>query len=250
MTFQAYLDNIKAKTGKTPDDFRAEAKAKGVSKYGDLMTWLKAEYGLGHGHANAIAQMIVYNVSDKLDKVQASTGLTVDDYRALAKQKGISDYNDLMTWLKGEYALNTGQANTIAQLIFYGGGEYDAEGKGQAAPIAAQVDPHFTGKKAVWRPTYDALVAAARQFGDDVALAPTRSYISLTRRGKKFAILTPATADRFDVGLKLKGVAPAGRLEAAGNWNIMVTHRVRLKSSDEADEELVGWLRQAYEATA
>ena len=82
-----------------------------------------------------------------------------------------------------------------------------------------------------------------------MALAPTRSYISLTRRGKKFAILDPATADRFDVGLKLKGVAPAGRLEAAGNWNNMVTHRVRLSSPETADDELVGWLRQAYEAS-
>ena len=185
MSFQAYLDNIQAKTGKTPEDFRAEAKAKGLTQYGELMTWLK-----------------------------------------------------------GEYKLNPGQANTIAQLILYSG-----EGTAPAAGKAAQVDPHFAGKKAGWRATYDALVAAAGQFGDDVGLAPTRSYISLTRRGKKFAILDPATAERFDVGLKLKGVAPAGRLEAAGNWNIMVTHRVRLSSPEAADEELVGWLRQAYDAS-
>ena len=243
MTFQAYLDNIKAKTGKTPEDFRAEAKAKGLTKYGDLMTWLKTDYGLGHGHANAIAQMIVHNVPDKLDKVEAATGLTVDDYRTLAEQKGITGYDDLMAWLKGEYKLDPGQANTIAQLIMYGGESSNV------SRVAAQTDPHFAGKKAGWRPTYDALVAAAEKFGDDVALAPTKSYISLTRHGKKFAIFDPATADRFDVGLKLKGVAPAGRLEAAGNWNIMVTHRVRLNTPAEADDELVGWLRQAYEAT-
>ncbi len=246
MTFQAYLDNIKAKTGKTPEDFRAEAKEKGLTQYSDLLTWLKTDYGLGHGHANAIAQLIVHNAADKLAKVKESTGLTADDYRALAEQKGITAYDDLMNWLKGEHKLSPGQANTIAQIILYGGGDW----AGQAAPVAAQIDPHFAGKKGKWRPTYDALVAAAGQFGDDVALAPTRSYISLTRRGKKFAILDPATADRFDVGLKLKGVAPAGRLEAAGNWNAMVTHRVRLSSPEEADDELVGWLRQAYEATA
>lgn len=243
MTFQAYLDNIQAKTGKTPEDFRAESKAKGLTKYGDIMTWLKTEYGLGHGHANAIAQMIVHNVGDKLAKVEEATGLTADNYRALAEQKGINGYDDLMTWLKGEYKLNPGQANTIAQLILYG------DEAGQASRVAAQVDPHFTGKKAVWRSTYDALVTEARKFGDDVALAPTKSYISLTRSGKKFAILDPATAERFDVGVKLKDVAPAGRLEVAGNWNSMVTHRVRLSSPDEADDELVGWLRQAYEAT-
>ena len=33
MTFQAYLDNIKAKTGKTPEDFRKEAAKKGLTEY-------------------------------------------------------------------------------------------------------------------------------------------------------------------------------------------------------------------------
>jgi len=65
MTFQAYLDTIKAKTGKTPDDFRKLAAKKGLTKYPEVMAWLKSEYGLGHGHANAMAQLLVN--SDKLN---------------------------------------------------------------------------------------------------------------------------------------------------------------------------------------
>lgn len=45
-----------------------------------------------------------------------------------------------------------------------------------------------------------------------------------------------------------KSIAPAGRLEAAGSWNAMVTHRVRLESVADVDKELVGWLREAYMA--
>ncbi len=56
--FQSYLDNIKAKTGKTPKDFQALAKKKGLTQHGELMTWLKTEFGLGHGHANAITHII------------------------------------------------------------------------------------------------------------------------------------------------------------------------------------------------
>ncbi len=58
MSFQAYIDNIYAKTGKTPADFEAEAKKKGLLEPGVKATqvtdWLKNDYGLGHGHAMAI----------------------------------------------------------------------------------------------------------------------------------------------------------------------------------------------------
>ena len=58
MTFQAYIENIEAKTGKTPDDFNRQAKDAGLVGPGVKATqqtdWLKAEFDLGHGHAMAI----------------------------------------------------------------------------------------------------------------------------------------------------------------------------------------------------
>ena len=54
MTYKAYIDNIYAKTGKTPEDYQKMAKEKGLVKYSDLLMWLKTDCGLGHGRANAI----------------------------------------------------------------------------------------------------------------------------------------------------------------------------------------------------
>ena len=63
MTFQAYLDNIQARTGKTTADFRRLADAKGFLergaikpgiKAGQIVKWLRDEFLLGHGHAMAI----------------------------------------------------------------------------------------------------------------------------------------------------------------------------------------------------
>jgi Domain of unknown function (DUF4287) len=58
MTFQAYLDNIQAKTGKSPADFEMLARKKGLLKPGvqamQIVSWLKKDFGLGHGHAMAI----------------------------------------------------------------------------------------------------------------------------------------------------------------------------------------------------
>ena len=62
MSFQAYLDNIEEKTGKTPNDFIAMAKEKGLdapgTKAGAIVAWLKADYGLGRGHAMALVHVI------------------------------------------------------------------------------------------------------------------------------------------------------------------------------------------------
>ena len=63
MSFQAYLDNIKTKTGKTPEDFKKLAEKKGFMMKGKLnpeikatqiTDWLKEEFELGHGHAMAL----------------------------------------------------------------------------------------------------------------------------------------------------------------------------------------------------
>lgn len=66
MSFQAYLDNIEAKTGRDPDQFRAWGKERGYAdaaglapevKAGTIVAALKREFGLGHGHAMAIVAL-------------------------------------------------------------------------------------------------------------------------------------------------------------------------------------------------
>jgi predicted transport protein len=179
--FQSYLDNIKAKTGKTPADFRALAKEKGLTKAGEIVAWLKKDFGLGYGHAGAIWQVIGH-----ADDVKASP----DD--------------------------------RLAKL--------------------------FAGNKIKWRKAYDTLEKKVRKFGTDVEVAPNMTYINLCRGSKKFAIVQ-TTADRLDIGIKLKGIAPTEQFEAAGSWNAMVTHRVRISDPKQIDAEVLAWLRQAYDAT-
>jgi hypothetical protein len=58
MSFQAYLDNIEEKTGKTPKQFIAEAKKKKLTESKDINAWLKKDYGLGLGHARALDYVI------------------------------------------------------------------------------------------------------------------------------------------------------------------------------------------------
>lgn len=63
MSFQAYIDNIKEKTGKSPEIIRQDAIEQGVLssdiKATTFTNWLKSEYGLGHGHAMAMWKYFV-----------------------------------------------------------------------------------------------------------------------------------------------------------------------------------------------
>lgn len=61
MSFQAYLDTIEEKTGKTPNEFIAFATAKGFdtdTKAGEILAWLKDDFGLGRGHGMALVHVI------------------------------------------------------------------------------------------------------------------------------------------------------------------------------------------------
>jgi hypothetical protein len=61
MSFQAYLDNIEEKTGKTPREFVAFAEAKGFgadTKAGEILDWLKTDFDLGRGHGMALVHVI------------------------------------------------------------------------------------------------------------------------------------------------------------------------------------------------
>lgn len=67
MTFKAYIDNIQSKTGKSPDDFKELADAKGFTekgklksgvKAGQIVEWLKQDFDLGRGHAMAIYALL------------------------------------------------------------------------------------------------------------------------------------------------------------------------------------------------
>ena len=184
MSMQAYLDNITAKTGKTPEEFVVLAGRKGLLepgvKAGQIVNWLKDEYGLGRGHAMAIVATINKHV-------------------------------------------------------------------GPPSSAADKVAKHFTGKKSAWRPVYDDLARRVSEFGPDTDIVAGASYLSLRRAGKKFAIVQ-VTADRLDIGIKLKDAPSEGRLETAGSWNAMVTHRVRIQAPRELDREVLVWLERAYAA--
>lgn len=92
MSFQAYLDNIEAKTGKTPNEFITLAKEKGFdanTKAGEIVSWLKEDFDLGHGHAMALVKVI--KTGPKISDKHVGTGTTHSDESDTLRLDGIKN---------------------------------------------------------------------------------------------------------------------------------------------------------------
>lgn len=169
-------------------------------------------------------------------RLPETTGRSLDQWKMVIAASGLTAHGRIVAMLKGE-GVTHGYANLIAYKTL----------KSDAGSMAAEVDlvgQQYAGARAAMRPVYDAILGHITRFGTDVEVAPKKAYVSL-RRKTQFALLQPA-ASRLDVGIKLPCVAPAGRLEASGSFNAMVSHRVRVGSVAEVDAQLVAWLREAY----
>ena len=164
----------------------------------------------------------------------ARTGRPLADWVALARASGRTKHGEIMTLLKTEHGMSHGFANLVAIHAL----QADTPPSGDDL-----IEAMYEGPRAALRPLHDAAVGAATAFGPDVEVAPKKAYVSL-RRKKQFGTVGPGPGGRLEIGLNLKGVAPAGRLEATTG---MCTYRVRIASGDELDSELLGWLREAYE---
>lgn len=175
----------------------------------------------------------------QIRNIEAQTGMTLDELIKSGIATGKEKHGELRQFFQDEYELTYGNANVVAVFT-------RDKMKGASGETENFVDAQYEGKKAGLRPIYDALIAAVAEFGDDVEISPKRTYVSL-RRKKQFGIVQPTTATRVDVGINVPDVPPSDRLEASGSFNQMVSHRVRLAASAEVDDELIGWLRQAYD---
>lgn len=180
-----------------------------------------------------MAQSMVANLKEK-------TGKTLEQWLKVVKSNQLQKHGEIVKMLKADHGMTHGYANLVAQIALKGMDVVSPTETGEQSLIENQ----YQGKENL-RPIYDKLISVVESFGNDVEVSAKKSYVSL-RRSKQFAIVQPSTKSRIDVGLKLKDVEPAGRLEKSGSFNSMVTHRVRVTDLKEVDSELKKWLKNAY----
>ncbi|PHS28709.1 MAG: phosphoribosylformylglycinamidine synthase [Robiginitomaculum sp.] len=172
--------------------------------------------------------------SSMIANMPEKTGKSLDEWLKIAKQSSLEKHGQIVKHLKSEHGMTHGFANLVAHHTLKCDEPIDL--------VAAQ----YAGGKASLRPIHNALVKIASGFGNDVQIAPKKTCVSL-RRSKQFAVITPATKTRIDLGINLKGQAGTERLKAEKPGS-MCTHKIGITDLNDLDNTLIDWLQEAYNA--
>lgn len=174
-------------------------------------------------------------MADNLLKI---SGKSIDQWITLVRGTNLGKHGEILKFLKENHGFTHGYANFVAHKAL-------ASDAGSVENKDELIEKQYAGKEHL-RPIYERLMNEIRRFGTDVEIAPKNAYVSL-RRKKQFAILQPATKTRFEVGIILKGQEPAGILEVISGANAMCSHKINLGSVSDINQEVVDWIRKAYE---
>lgn len=188
-------------------------------------------------------------VQNVIAAMKEKTGRSLDEWVTHVKSKGPADEPGQREWLKAQ-GLGTNYAWWIAERANGRGGE-DVDPKAYLRAAAGYVEAMYSGGKAGLRPLHDALVKLGRSIANDVKVSPCKTIVPFFRL-HVFAQIKPASAKRIDFGFALGALKGSGRLEETGGFakKDRITHRIAITSLDDIDDEVVRWLKAAYELDA
>jgi hypothetical protein len=173
------------------------------------------------------------DMSARLLKEQ--TGEGVDAWTRRVKKERINDEKALRAWLTEQGV--TSYAQTLLVMERFGYPDFFLASADELVEGQCADRPHL-------RPIFDAIIDAAAGLGE-VTVQARKTYVSLVSPRRAFARVQPTTKNRVDLGLRLDGEKPGGRLQPS---KIHETMRLQIcfTTRDEVDSEALDWLQRAY----
>lgn len=168
-----------------------------------------------------------------INNMPEKTGKSLKEWHSILNSQTFEKHSEALKYLKSEYGVSHGFANTIVSL--------------HRNPPQAEDDlvtMQYKGKESL-KPIYNELIDYANTLGDDVTITPKKGSVSIIRK-RQFILIKPATKTRIDLGFKLKEVPTTERLQDSGPFGSMCTHRVQLTDKDQVDHQLKDWIKLAY----
>jgi hypothetical protein len=168
--------------------------------------------------------------------LEENTGEDLGTWMSRIESEKFSDEQGLRAWLTRQGV--TGYAQSLLVMEQFGYPDF----------MVASADQLIDGQyadRAQLRPVFDAILNAVVEFGE-VTVQARKTYVSLVSARRTFARVQPTTKTRLDLGLRLEGQSPGGRLGPSTIHETMKL-QVSIYSVDEVDAEVLSWLRRAYD---
>ena len=186
-------------------------------------------------------------IQDWIERLPQKTGKTLDEWADLLRRIGPKEFSEQKSWLKEKYGFGTNESCWIAE---YAEGKLPWEGDPRSYLLAAEtyVENMFSGAKKLLQPLYEQLLTLALAIGSDVKACPCKTIVPLYRN-RVFAQIKPTTKTQIDLGLALPKTPFTGKLKDSGGQakKDRITHFIALTHIQDIDEELIHWLKKAYE---
>ena len=168
--------------------------------------------------------------------LKKQSGKDLDYWNKRVRKENFKDENGLRAWLTEQGV--TGYAATLLVMERFGYPHWVSASADELVEGQYSDRPHL-------RPIYNAILNAVSEFGE-FTIQTRKTYVSLLTARRTFARVRPSTKNRVDVGLRLEGQTPHGRLRPCKMQETMQV-QIGLTSLDELDTDALSWLRLAYE---
>lgn len=168
--------------------------------------------------------------------LEKQTGEGLERWNQRIRAAGLDDKDSLRAWLTGQGV--TGYPQSILVMERFGYPDFFL------ASAEQLIDGQYADRPQL-RPLLDAILAAAAGLGE-VLVQARKTYVSLVAPRRTFARVQATTRNRVDLGLRLEGQKPGGRLQPSKIHETMPL-QISLASLDEVDAEVLDWLRRAYD---
>jgi hypothetical protein len=164
------------------------------------------------------------------------TGEDVDAWNRRIKGKRFKDEQSLRDWLTEQGV--TGYPQSLLVMERFGYPDFFVTSADEL------INAQYADRQHL-RPILDAIIGAASRLGE-VIIQARKGYISLVTPRRTFARVQAATKNRLDLGLRLDGQKPGGRLQPSRIHETMPL-QISLTTREQLDSEVLQWLKQAYE---
>jgi hypothetical protein len=164
------------------------------------------------------------------------TGEDVQTWNERIAAEGFADEQQLRAWLAAQGV--RGYAQSLLVMERFGYPDFLLASAGEL------IEGQYADRPQL-RPIFDAIVDAAAGLGE-VVVQTRKTYVSLVTPRRTFARVQPTTKQRGDLGLRLEGPPPDGRLQPSKIHETMPL-QIGLTTPDEVDSEVLEWLQRAYD---